>query len=352
MSKLKIYNQSTASQAQLNSDMHGTIDKLDRMGAEAAAGWEGKNAIYLRDSYTNDLKALVQDTDADISTQEHLFKQFSKFIDGKYENLLKTTIKDKIEKDLMKYQALCVMESHLFSSLAKEGSEAAKTYIDASNKVNRSLSIADQFKQDQDIFKQFIDKYKSECEVIPGNEAYKDIAKIHNQVLGTYDNLSKNIEPQEKFSITNLIEKKDTETTNIGKYSLWDKVSDMIGKILAPINSIFSKLGDLFSGEKEQIIPLLKETASKMGPPPPVPTAKIQQTALSTEVMSREITEPMPRNSEEDMKMWGPPPPIPTITSDIKQEALKAAKPTKLDKLISERENRSKSTTSVDELVR
>ena len=86
MAKLKLYYHSEESQKELLEDINNSIAELENMGEISAISWGdkgSKNYQYIKDSYSNDLKALLNEG-LGYRYAYDSFEKFSKFIDNKY----------------------------------------------------------------------------------------------------------------------------------------------------------------------------------------------------------------------------------------------------------------------------
>lgn len=305
MSKLKLYNSSESSREEITKDFKELINFMDLMGEEDSRRifLTGEQGIYsqsnyqiYREEYTRDLKHIL-----DGKPNEDLISylnSFERFIDAKYLNKSKTDLSSRMERDLMKYKALSFIEHKAISRLLEEGSEAAKAYIENASLIEERSDL-DKIKKielQENEFSKFIKAYKEECEQIPGYKDYENIEKLHKKVNSIFVNLASNYYSSEYKKIANII-KTDEVVSDLGKYTFWEKVNDMITSVLSNMQKITQTIMSAFSGGKKNIDVLIPQYA-----PPSVPSTKVNSVAL---------TEPMPRTPEEAMKMWGPPPAAP-----------------------------------------
>ena len=311
MSKLKLYYHSNSSRDELLKDVSYSIADLDKMGEVSAISFtEGKREgkfEYIKNSYSEDLKDLLKD-DFDYQYKLSLFEKFSDLIDKKYEINDKVDLKSRMERDLIKYQALCLVESQIIKELVDEGRQASLDYIEEINSIDNKMDSKEKYQLHEEAFNKFIKAYKDEEDGIKfiDNQAYKDLLKIHNSTRTIFTNIVSNMNSKENFSLVSIIGNikfQDNKFSSIGKrlYSEW--FADISREIKRTIVKIIDAAFHMMSLEQKNTRKIL----AKPNDP-------------STELLIAEepsTGKPMPENPKAAMEMWGPPPEIPRVNSGI-----------------------------------
>lgn len=336
MSKLKLYYHSKESQKELIEDVKNSIAELEKMGEASALsftnGDKGEVFEYMKNQYSEDLKKLLRD-DLGYESKLQIFEEFSKNIDTKYEINDKVDFNSRVERDLIKYQALCLVESKMIKELVAEGSKAALDYVEEINSIDNKVDQKTQYQLHQKAFSKFTETYKAQEDPkkIIGNPVCEELLKINNETKAIFTNLVPNMNSKENSSLVasiGNIRSQDNKFSSIGKRSYAEWFGDMWREMKNPIVKIIDAISHIISlDQKSKSTEMMIAENHSLAEPMPRSAEEAKEMWSNSKKQSMEITiaenhslsDLMPRTPEEAMKMWGPPP-KPPIDNKIKEE--------------------------------